>query len=367
MQRDQDRQAAGAWDPAARAKGRGAVSNASGRYEAQTRHAEHDGWDLAEEVPILRTEQRMERPRSALTRNRSPDLPFDRSVNPYRGCEHGCVYCFARPSHAWLGLSPGLDFETKLTVRPGVADVLAGELRRRSYRPAPIAIGTNTDPYQPVEREHRLMREILQVLDAFNHPVTITTKGSLIERDLDILEPMAARGLVQVGISVTTLDADLARSMEPRVPAPARRLRTIERLSLAGVPVRVCASPLIPGLTDAELEAILQAGRDAGAVAANAILLRLPREVAPLFREWLQVTRPDRFARVMGQVRAAHGGKDYDSQWHTRLTGSGPAADMVRQRLRLACKRLGLSEHLPRLRCDLFAPPPRAGDQLSLF
>ena len=357
----------GPWDPALRAKGRGAVSNDTGRYEPLRREATHDGWDLEEDLPPLRTELREERPRTALTRNSSPDLSFDRSINPYRGCEHGCVYCFARPSHAWLGLSPGLDFETQLTLRPGIAAVLDAELRRKRYRPAPIAIGTNTDPYQPVERDARIMRDVLEVLAAHNHPVMITTKGSLIERDLDILGPMAARGLAQVGISLTTLDADLARSMEPRVPAPARRLRTIARVAQAGVPLRVCASPMIPGLTDHELEAILAAAKDAGAQAASAILLRLPREVAPLFREWLAQARPDRFDRVMGQVRAAHGGQDYDATWHRRLTVQGVAADLLRQRFKLACRRLGLSEHLPKLRCDLFCPPPRPGDQLSLL
>ena len=347
--------------------GRSVRSNRAGRFERHERVQVHDGWDIPEDARMLRTELRRERPRSALTRNNSPDVHFDRSINPYRGCEHGCVYCFARPSHAYLGLSPGLDFDSKLILRPGIADVLDAELRKPSYVAAPIAIGTNTDPYQPVESDAGLMRDILRVLQAHAHPVMITTKGSLIERDIDILSDMAGRGLAQVGVSVTTLDAELSRSMEPRVPSPARRLRTIARLSAAGVPVRICASPMIPGLTDHELERILAGGADAGARAASTILLRLPREVAEIFKDWLKDTRPDRYARVMAQVRAVHGGQDYDSSWHRRLHGQGPEARLLRQRFRIACKRLGLNEHLPPLRVDLVKAPLRPGDQMSLF
>ncbi|OYW54078.1 MAG: radical SAM protein, partial [Rhodobacterales bacterium 12-65-15] len=280
--------------PGQRLRARGADSNRAGRFEGAERDAFDDGWDLKEEERLVATEVRLERPRSAITYNRSPDLPFDRSINPYRGCEHGCIYCYARPSHAFLNLSPGLDFETKLIARPGIAEVLAQELRRPAYKVAPIAIGTNTDPYQPVEREHRLLRDILTVLADFNHPVWITTRGTLVERDIDLLAPMAAKGLAAVSISVTTLDQDLARKMEPRAPAPQRRLQTIRALAAAGIPVRIQISPLIPALTDHELEAVMDAGAKAGATHANSIPLRLPREVADLFRRWLEVTVPDR-------------------------------------------------------------------------
>jgi DNA repair photolyase len=322
---------------------------------------------MAEDEQVVRTEVRLERPRSALTFNRSPDVPFDRSINPYRGCEHGCIYCYARPSHAYLNLSPGLDFETRLIARPGIAAVLEDELRRPSYRVQPVAIGTNTDPYQPVEREHALMRDILGVLQAFRHPVWITTRGTTIERDIDLIAPMAADGLAAVSISVTTLDADLARRMEPRAPSPQRRLQMIRRLAEAGIPVRIQVSPLIPALTDHELEAVMEAGRNAGAKYANSIPLRLPQEVAGLFRDWLETTFPDRAARVMGRVRELHGGRDYDPEFGTRMTGQGLWADLIRKRADLARSRLGLGSGLPPLRTDLFGPPPRAGDQLTLF
>ncbi|MEL6169873.1 MAG: PA0069 family radical SAM protein [Pseudomonadota bacterium] len=348
------------------ARGRAARSNAAGRFEAYAVEAVDDGWE-ADPLPPRRTEVAIEQPKTAITRNTSPDVPFDRSLNPYRGCEHGCIYCFARPSHAWLGLSPGLDFETRLIARPTAPEVLAREFARKSYLPATLAIGTNTDPYQPIERERRIMRRVLEVLAAHRHPVGIVTKGTLIERDIDILSDLAADGLAHVGISVTTLDPAMARVMEPRVPHPARRLKTIERLSAAGIPVRVCASPIIPALTDHELEAILKSGRDAGAEAASTILLRLPREVAPLFREWLRDAFPDRAARVMGKVRETQGGKDYDAAWGRRMTGQGVHAELIRHRFQLALRRLGLSERLPALRTDLFRVPPKAGDQLSLF
>lgn len=302
-----------------------------------------------------------------ITYNKSPDLPFDRSINPYRGCEHGCIYCFARPSHAWLGLSAGLDFETKLVARPEAPQVLAHELSRRSYKVAPIAIGTNTDPYQPIEQAHGIMRACLKVLSEFNHPVAIVTKGSLIERDLDILGDMATRGLVRVGISVTTLDADLARRMEPRVPPPPRRLATITALAGAGVPVRIMTSPIIPGLTCHEIEALLAAGKSAGAKAATWVMLRLPLEVSPLFREWLAAHYPDRAGRVMSKVRDMHGGRDYASDWGRRMRGSGPYAELIAQRFRLATRRLGLDQPQPELRCDLFAVPKAPEAQLSLF
>lgn len=350
-----------------RARGRGARSNDAGRYERYGREAVNDGWDIAEELPPLRTEVRIERPRSVITRNNSPDVSFDRSINPYRGCEHGCSYCFARPTHAFLGLSPGLDFETRLIARPEAPDILARELARGSYRPDTIAIGTNTDPYQPIELEHRIMRRLLEVLRAHRHPVGVVTKGTLIERDADILGEMGREGLARVGISITTLDAGLARAMEPRAPAPARRLATIERLSRAGCPVRVMVSPVIPALTDHELEAILSAARDHGATAASWIMLRLPLEVAPLFREWLEARVPDRATRVMGRVRDMRGGRDYDPDWGRRMRGEGPFADLVAHRFRLAVRRLGLATELPPLRTDAFRVPPRPGDQLSLL
>jgi DNA repair photolyase len=348
-------------------RGRGADSNRAGRFEATTTVACDDGWDIPEDDRTVRTEVRIERPRSAITWQASPDLPFDRSINPYRGCEHGCIYCYARPSHAFLNLSPGLDFETRLIARPGIAAVLAHELRRPAYRVQPIAIGTNTDPYQPVERDHGLMREVLQVLSDFRHPVWITTRGTTVERDIDLLAPMAADGLAAVSVSVTTLDDGLARKMEPRAPSPARRLQMIRRLSGAGIPVRIQVSPLIPALTDHELEAVMQAGRDAGATLANTIPLRLPLEVAGLFRDWLETNVPDRARHVMGRVRELHGGRDYDPEFGKRMTGQGIWADLIRRRADLARKRLGLAPGLAPLRTDLFCPPPRAGDQLSLL
>ncbi|MEO1579787.1 MAG: PA0069 family radical SAM protein [Pseudomonadota bacterium] len=348
-------------------RGRGALSNRVGRYEGQTRAPVDDGWPAEDTPPPLRTEVTVERPRTVITRNTSPDLSFDRSINPYRGCEHGCVYCFARPSHAWLGLSPGLDFETKLVARPEAPEVLARELRKASYRPDVIAIGTNTDPYQPIEARYGIMRRILEVLWAHRHPVAIVTKGTLIERDLDILGEMAGQGLARVGISVTTLDPAVSRAMEPRVPHPARRLQTIRRLTEAGVPVRVMPSPVVPGLTDHELERILEAGVEAGAVAASWVMLRLPLEVAPLFREWLVEAFPNRAARVMNRVREMHGGRDYDPEWGKRMRGEGAFAQIVAHRFKIAVRRLGLVEELPALRTDLFRVPPRAGDQLELF
>lgn len=352
---------------AARRKGRGALSNRSGRFEHRQRIETHDGWEIAEERAGFETKVREERARSLITYNRSPDLPFDRSINPYRGCEHGCVYCFARPSHAYLGLSPGLDFETRLVARVNAAEVLERELAAKRYSPAPLAVGTNTDAYQPVERDREIFRACLEVLSAASHPVAIVTKGALIERDMDLLAPMAARGLVRVGVSVTTLDAELARKMEPRVPRPARRLETIRRLSAAGIPVRLMASPLVPGLTDHELEALLEAGKDAGASSASWIMLRLPREVSPLWREWLETEYPARAGKVMRRLREMHGGKDYDARWHRRMRGEGPYAQAVAARFRLAAARLGLDAAQPALRRDLFKPPVPAGGQLSLF
>ena len=350
-----------------RRRARGAGTNRSGRYEKTSRERFDDGWDIEEELPPFRTEVSVERPRSAITRNASPDIHFDRSINPYRGCEHGCIYCFARPTHAYLGLSPGLDFETRLIARPGLPEVLRRELRRKNYTVRPIAMGTNTDPYQPIEREHRVMRGVLEVLSEHNHPLTIATKGTLIERDIDLLAPMAERGLVQVGITVTTLDPALARGMEPRVPSPARRLASVRRLSEAGVPTRVMVSPIVPGLTCHEIETIVEAAREAGASGASWVMLRLPLEVAPLFREWLEEHRPERAARVMARVRETHGGREYDPAWGKRMRGEGTYAQLIARRFEVAVRRAGLDGPLPRLRTNLFAVPPSSGEQLSLF
>lgn len=348
------------------ARGRGAVSNAVGRFEPYARVAVDDGWDTPVDA-VLRTQVAVEVPRSVISRNTSPDVPFDRSVNPYRGCEHGCIYCFARPGHAWLGLSPGQDFESRLIARPDAPKMLDAELRKKAYRADVLAIGTYTDPYQPIEKTYGIMRGLLGVLGDFRHPLSIVTKGSLIERDIDILRDMAADGLVRVGVSVTTLDPKVSRLMEPRVPSPKRRLQMIERLAGAGIPVTVSASPMIPALTDHELEGILQAGADAGATSATAIMLRLPAEVAPLFEEWVNLHFPDRAKRIMGRVRELHGGKVYEAKFGTRMTGQGIWAQQMAQRIAVARKRLGLDAKRAPLRCDLFAPPARKGDQLSLF
>ncbi|WP_170774237.1 PA0069 family radical SAM protein [Ruegeria lacuscaerulensis] len=348
-------------------RARGVATNAAGRFEQFETVTCTDGWELEEDLLPLRTEVRTEVARSLITYNRSPDLPFDRSINPYRGCEHGCVYCFARPSHAYLGLSPGLDFETRLIARPNAAAVLRKELSSPRYKVATIALGTNTDPYQPIERDLRITRECLSVLRDFRHPIGIVTKGALIERDLDILAEMAQDGLVRVGISLTTLDADLSRRMEPRAPSPNRRLAAIHRLTGAGVPVRVMTSPLVPGLTDHELEALLEAGRDAGADAASWIMLRLPREVTTLWQEWLHDHEPARAEKVMSKLREMHGGRDYDPRWGHRMRGEGEYAGLIAKRFALAVKRLGLATYMPPLRSDLFARPAQPGDQLALF
>ncbi|HLO77009.1 MAG TPA: PA0069 family radical SAM protein [Magnetospirillum sp.] len=347
---------------------RGALTNATNRFERYRTEAADDGWDLAEdELPPLRTEVAVDSTRTIITRNTSPDVPFDRSINPYRGCEHGCIYCFARPTHAYLGLSPGLDFETRLLAKPDAAALLERELSNPRYRPAVIAIGTNTDPYQPIERARRIMRGCLEVLAAFNHPVMITTKSALVARDVDILAPMAAAGLAAVNISVTTLDRDLCRRLEPRAATPAVRLDTIRRLSAAGIPTTVMAAPMIPALTEHELESILEAARDAGATGAATILLRLPGEVADLFRQWLTQHAPTKADHVMSLLSQSRGGKVNDSRWGKRFTGSGALAELLSQRFHVACKRLGLADrHLP-LDCTRFRRPPRAGDQLTLF
>ncbi len=348
-------------------RGRGAASNPAVRFDSTAREAFDDGWFMEDALRVLRTQVREETAKSIISTNSSPDLSFDQSINPYRGCEHGCIYCYARPSHAFLGLSPGLDFETQLTVKPNAAALLEKALANPRYQPKTIAIGTNTDPYQPIEKRYAIMPEVLQVLAAFNHPTAIVTKGTLIARDIDLLAPMAAKGLLRVGISVTTLDPELSRRLEPRVPHPAARLRVIRQLSDAGILVRVMVSPVVPALTDHEVEAILAAAQAHGAVAASSIMLRLPREVAPLFKEWLDTHYPDRAARVMNRVRELHGGKDYDPEFGKRMSGQGIWADLQKQRFKRAAAKLGLDRKLPPLRTDLFAAPPRSGDQLSLF
>jgi DNA repair photolyase len=349
-----------------RRKARGVATNESGRFDLARREI-WDGWDIPESRGAFRTQVREEQARTLLTYNTSPDLPFDRSINPYRGCEHGCAYCFARPSHAYLGLSPGLDFESQLIARTNAAEVLRKELTSKRYKVAPIAIGTNTDGYQPAEKDRGLTRACLEVMSEFNHPVAIVTKGALIERDIDILAPMAERGLARVGVSLTTLDPSLSRKLEPRTPSPVRRLQMIERLSSAGIPVRVMTSPMIPGLTDHELEALLAAGRSAGADAASWIMLRLPREISQLWQDWLAEHEPARANKVMSRLREMHGGRDYDPRWGHRMRGEGPYARIIAQRFATAVKRLGFAASTPSLRTDLFALPQQAGDQLSFF
>lgn len=350
-------------------KGRGATGNPRGRFDAYERRPVDDGWWQDEELPPLATTVTDEAARHIITRNSSPDIPFDRSINPYQGCEHGCIYCYARPSHAWLGLSPGLDFETRLFAKPDAAALLVDELRRPGYRPATIMLGANTDPYQPVERRRRITRSVIEVLAACKHPLAITTKSALVCRDLDLLREMAAAGLVAVGISVTTLDARLARIMEPRASAPAKRLRAMEELARAGVPVHVMAAPMIPFINDHELESILEAAAGAGADGASWTLVRLPHELKELFGDWLSTHYPQRRARVEAAIRDGRGGRLYDSDWRTRMRGSGAYAEMLAARFEVACRRLRLAHGAAggrRLATDLFRPPPRPDGQLSL-
>lgn len=349
-------------------RGRGAVSNPTGRYEPEQRVLVDDGWDSLEELPPLKTEVRVEKPKSIITRNASPDISFDRSINPYRGCEHGCVYCFARPTHAYMGLSPGLDFETRLFVKPNAAQLLERELGAPGYVCKTIAIGTNTDPYQPIEKRYRLMREVLEVLERTNHPVAIVTKSHLVTRDKDILGRMGAKGLAKVALSVTTLDGKLARAMEPRAAAPRWRLEAIRELTEAGVPTAVMVAPIVPALTDHEIERILEAAHAAGAREAGYVLLRLPLEVSELFKQWLLVNRPDSYRHVMSLLRAMRDGKDYDAAWGKRMRGTGPYAWQIGRRFELALKKLGMQKGgRTRLRADLFEPPVASGVQLSLF
>lgn len=349
-----------------RRHGRAAGINPSGRYEPISRHVFDDGWNSLEELPPFKTQVQVEKPRAIITRNSSPDISFDRSINPYRGCEHGCVYCFARPTHAYMGMSPGLDFEAKLFAKPDAARLLERELAKPGYEPRTIAIGTNTDPYQPIENQWRIMREVLEVLEAHNHPVGIVTKSALVTRDIDILGRMAEKGLAKVALSVTTLDRKLARAMEPRAATPPKRLEAIRKLSEAGIPVSVMIGPVIPALNDQEIERILESAQTAGAREAGYIILRLPLEVAPIFKDWLLRNYPDRYRHVLSLIRSMRDGKDYDAEWGKRMKGTGPYAWQIGRRFEIAAKRLGLNAEKLKLRSDLFTRPT-GGEQLMLL
>ncbi|HKF71977.1 MAG TPA: PA0069 family radical SAM protein [Stellaceae bacterium] len=351
-------------------KGRGAVGNATGRYETEVRVAFDDGWGSLDEEPLpLDTTYTRDSARSIIAHNDSPDIPFDSSINPYRGCEHGCVYCFARPTHAYLGLSPGLDFESRIFVKEDAAALLRAELSKPAYTCDTIALGANTDPYQPIERKLEITRRILEVLREFRHPVGIVTKSALVQRDIDILSEMARDRLAMVSVSVTTLDRALARKMEPRAATPERRLETIAALSGAGIPVSILTSPMIPALNDMEMERLLEAGAERGAKGAGYTLLRVPLEIKDLFEDWLAAHAPNKAKHVMSLLRETHGGKPYVSEWGTRMRGTGPYAEMLRIRFERACHRLKLNERrgLWRLDTTLFRRPPRPGDQLSLL
>lgn len=350
-----------------RRRGRGAGLNPSGRFEPFKRQAVDDGWNTLDELPAFKTDVQVEKPKTIISRNTSPDISFDRSINPYRGCEHGCVYCFARPSHAYMGMSAGLDFESKLFAKPNAAELLERELSKPGYQVKSIAIGTNTDPYQPIEKSWRVMREILEVLEAANHPVGIVTKSALVLRDIDILSRMAAKGLAKVALSVTTLDRTLARAMEPRAATPTKRLEAVKALSEAGVPTMVMTAPIIPGLTDSEIERLLEAAQTAGAREVGYVLLRMPLEVSPLFKDWLLRHYPNRYRHVLSLLRSMRDGKDYDAEWGKRMRGTGPYAFQIRRRFEMAARRLGLNESRTQLRCDLFTPPRGAGVQLALL
>ena len=353
-------------------KGRGAASYVSGRYEVATVHAEDDGWDSlhargdTDPSPHPDTRVHEETARGIVSRNDSPDVGFRQSVNPYRGCEHGCVYCFARPSHAYLGLSPGLDFETRLFAKTNAAQRLRAEFSRKGYRCSPIALGINTDAYQPIERRHRITRSLIEVMAEFRHPFSLLTKNALVTRDIDLLAPLAREGLVTAHFSVTTLDNRLSARMEPRASAPHARLRAMREVADAGIPVGVMVAPVIPAINDHEIEAILEAARDAGARSAGHVLLRLPHELKEIWREWLQLHHPDRAAHVMSLVQQMRGGRDYDSGFGTRMRGQGPFADLIAARFRRARRRLGF-EGMPPLECGHFRPPPVPGDQGRLF
>jgi DNA repair photolyase len=348
-----------------RRRGRGALSKQSGRFEVETREDVDDGWGSLENLEALKTNVHVEKPRSIISRNDSPDISFDRSLNPYRGCEHGCIYCYARPTHAYMGLSPGLDFETEIFIKEGVPQLLERELSAPGYVAKTLAIGANTDPYQPTEKKYRITRSALEVLSRANHPVGIVTKSALITRDIDLLAPMARKGLAKVAISVTTLDRGLARAMEPRAASPDRRLETISQLTAAGVPVSVLVAPIIPAINDAEIETILARAHAAGAREAGYVLLRLPLELRDLFSEWLVTHFPAKARHVLSLVRSTRDGKLHDASYNKRMKGEGPYAWMVGRRFELAATRLGFSQ--TRLRTDLFRAPRCGAEQLALF
>ena len=351
-------------------KGRGAVSNRPGRYELGERPLEDDGWRGAaedEDLPPLQTIVGTDPSRSIIAHNQSPDIPFDQSINPYRGCEHGCIYCYARPTHAYLGLSPGLDFETRLFAKPDAAALLERELRKRSYKPEVLALGTVTDPYQPIERRYRVTRQVLKVLSDFNNPVGITTKSARVLDDLEILADMAQRNLAMVSMSVTTLDRDLARKLEPRASTPANRLDAIRQLTAAGVPVAVSVAPIIPALTDHEIERIIEVAAEAGAKAVNWTVLRLPMEIKDLFAEWLVAHAPGKAKHVFSLVSQCHGGEIYRAEWGTRMRGQGPYAEMIRARVHAARRKYGLHKRQWNLDCARFAVPRAPDRQMELF
>lgn len=352
-------------------RGRAACSNTTGRYETEKREAFDDGWD---EPPgdekrrmLIKTTVQNETPRKIINYVESPFVSFDRSINPYRGCEHGCVYCFARSTHAHYGLSPGLDFETRLFAKPNAALLLRRELSARQYQPNTIAIGTNTDPYQPIERRHRIIRQILETIVAFRHPVSILTKSSLIERDIDVLSELVPFDAVKAMVSVTTLEPKLARAMEPRASAPHKRLEAVSALAKAGIPTGVMVSPMIPGLNDCELDRLLAAAKDAGAQFVGTSIIRLPMEVAPIFREWLDATQQDKASKVMRQIREMNGGRDYDPKWSRASEPRSVMAKLIRKRFKAAARRLELSTDIPALSAKAFRKPVEKGDQLSLF
>ena len=348
-------------------RGRGATANPDGRYLDTTREIFDDGWEIDEDVPKLTTSVTEESPKTLINRNKSPDLPFELSINPYRGCEHGCVYCYARPAHAYVDLSPGLDFESKLFSKPNAAELLRKELKSARYKCSPISLGANTDAYQPIERGLKITRSILEVLHECNHPVTIISKSSLVERDLDLLAPMAEKNLAQVFISITSTDRTLARRMEPRAAAPQRRFETIRRLHAAGVRAGVMVAPIIPGLNESEIESIVEQAVDCGAQSAGYVMLRLPREVRELFKSWLETHYPLKYSRVMSNIRDVRAGNESDSDFHRRLRGTGPVAGLIKQRFEKVVKRCGLNLSRHQLNCDLFVPPAKDQNQLSLF
>jgi DNA repair photolyase len=350
-------------------KGRGAASKPAGRFASTHAEADDDGWGILEEpLPPLATTVQPDASRTIIARNQSPDIPFTQSINPYRGCEHGCPYCYSRPTHAYLDLSPGLDFETRLFYKPDAAQLLKKELGAPGYECSPIALGTNTDPYQPIEREYGVTRAILEMLSALNHPATIVTKGAaLIARDIDLLASMAERNLIAVSISITTLDSELKRTLEPRAAGPASRLAVVRKLTEAGVPVGVMVAPVIPVLTDHELESILEAAAGAGAKTAGYVMLRLPFEVNALFQEWLRTHAPLKAEHVMARVRELRGGRDNDPRFGSRMRGEGIYADLFRKRFEVACRRYGLNKERRELDTSRFVPPAGASPQLSLL